>query len=213
MNRQQRHAAILRILRDRSIGTQTELADSLRAAGHDVVQTTVSRDIHELGLIKVRSSWMSRDARRLHDVVTGRPQRVGELRLRPDGPGRAGCGGSRHGSLCWRFMPSTSVRIRRASEISSSPTTSGGARRRTFGPAVRRRAPRRGRRRRRPARAGRARRRAAGPARARPGSPGSASTPDASRLGATHGGKQRIVDASVQTATGAAHRHRGNVEP
>ena len=33
--------------------------------------------------------------------------------------------------------PSTSVRIRRASEISSPPTTSGGARRRTFGPAVR----------------------------------------------------------------------------
>jgi len=54
MNRQQRHAAILRILRDRSIGTQTELADALGAAGHDVVQTTVSRDIHELGLIKVR---------------------------------------------------------------------------------------------------------------------------------------------------------------
>ncbi len=55
MNRQQRHAAILRILHDRSIGTQTELADSLRASGHDVVQTTVSRDIHELGLIKVRN--------------------------------------------------------------------------------------------------------------------------------------------------------------
>jgi transcriptional regulator of arginine metabolism len=54
MNRQQRHAAIQRILRDRSIGTQTELADALRDAGHDVVQTTVSRDIHELGLIKVR---------------------------------------------------------------------------------------------------------------------------------------------------------------
>jgi transcriptional regulator of arginine metabolism len=56
MNRQQRHAAILRILRDHSVSTQTELADALRAAGHDVVQTTVSRDIHELGLIKVRDS-------------------------------------------------------------------------------------------------------------------------------------------------------------
>jgi transcriptional regulator of arginine metabolism len=54
MNRQQRHAAILRILRDHSVATQTELADALRDAGHDVVQTTVSRDIHELGLIKVR---------------------------------------------------------------------------------------------------------------------------------------------------------------
>jgi transcriptional regulator of arginine metabolism len=56
MNRQQRHAAILRILRDHSVSTQTELADALHAAGHDVVQTTVSRDIHELGLIKVRDS-------------------------------------------------------------------------------------------------------------------------------------------------------------
>jgi transcriptional regulator of arginine metabolism len=56
MNRQQRHAAILRILRDQSVSTQTELAEALHAAGHDVVQTTVSRDIHELGLIKVRGS-------------------------------------------------------------------------------------------------------------------------------------------------------------
>jgi transcriptional regulator of arginine metabolism len=56
MNRQQRHAAILRILRDQSVSTQTELAEALHASGHDVVQTTVSRDIHELGLIKVRDS-------------------------------------------------------------------------------------------------------------------------------------------------------------
>jgi transcriptional regulator of arginine metabolism len=56
MNRQQRHAAILRILRDQSVSTQTELAEALHASGHDVVQTTVSRDIHELGLIKVRNS-------------------------------------------------------------------------------------------------------------------------------------------------------------
>jgi transcriptional regulator of arginine metabolism len=55
MNRQQRHAAILRILREHSVGTQTELAEALRDAGHEVVQTTVSRDIHELGLIKVRN--------------------------------------------------------------------------------------------------------------------------------------------------------------
>jgi transcriptional regulator of arginine metabolism len=56
MNRQQRHAAILRILREHAVSTQTELAEALHAAGHDVVQTTVSRDIHELGLIKVRDA-------------------------------------------------------------------------------------------------------------------------------------------------------------
>ena len=54
MNRPERHAAILRLVRERPISTQTELAEALRSAGHDVVQTTVSRDVHELGLIKVR---------------------------------------------------------------------------------------------------------------------------------------------------------------
>jgi len=54
MNRNERHAAILRLVHDHPIATQTELADALRAEGYEVVQTTVSRDVHELGLIKVR---------------------------------------------------------------------------------------------------------------------------------------------------------------
>ena len=54
MNRGERHAAIQRLIREQPISTQTELADELRRQGHDVVQTTVSRDIHELGLLKVR---------------------------------------------------------------------------------------------------------------------------------------------------------------
>jgi transcriptional regulator of arginine metabolism len=54
VNRQERHAAIQRLVREQPLSTQTELADALRAEGHEVVQTTVSRDIHELGLIKVR---------------------------------------------------------------------------------------------------------------------------------------------------------------
>jgi transcriptional regulator of arginine metabolism len=54
MNRAERHAAILRLVGSEPISTQTELADALHREGYDVVQTTVSRDIHELGLIKVR---------------------------------------------------------------------------------------------------------------------------------------------------------------
>ena len=54
MNRAERHAAIQRLIREEPVSTQTELAEALRRQGHDVVQTTVSRDIHELGLIKVR---------------------------------------------------------------------------------------------------------------------------------------------------------------
>jgi transcriptional regulator of arginine metabolism len=54
MNRHERHAAILRLVHERPISTQTELVGALRSEGHEVVQTTVSRDVHELGLIKVR---------------------------------------------------------------------------------------------------------------------------------------------------------------
>jgi transcriptional regulator of arginine metabolism len=54
VNRNERHAAILRLVREQPLSTQTELAEALRAEGHEVVQTTVSRDVHELGLIKVR---------------------------------------------------------------------------------------------------------------------------------------------------------------
>jgi transcriptional regulator of arginine metabolism len=54
MNRNERHAAIQRLVREQPLSTQAELAEALRREGHEVVQTTVSRDIHELGLIKVR---------------------------------------------------------------------------------------------------------------------------------------------------------------
>ena len=55
MNRRERQGAILRLVQERPISTQAELAAALRDAGYDVVQTTVSRDIGELGLVKVRN--------------------------------------------------------------------------------------------------------------------------------------------------------------
>jgi len=56
MNRQERQGAIRRLVREQSLSTQADLAEALHAAGHDVVQTTVSRDIRELGLVKVRDA-------------------------------------------------------------------------------------------------------------------------------------------------------------
>jgi transcriptional regulator of arginine metabolism len=56
VNRAERHAAIQRLIRERPISTQGELVDALRSEGHDVVQTTVSRDIHDLRLVKVRAN-------------------------------------------------------------------------------------------------------------------------------------------------------------
>jgi transcriptional regulator of arginine metabolism len=55
MNRRERQSAILELVRERSLSTQAEVAAALHESGFDVVQTTVSRDIAELGLVKVRA--------------------------------------------------------------------------------------------------------------------------------------------------------------
>ncbi len=55
MNRRERQNAILGLVREQALSTQAEVAAALRDAGFDVVQTTVSRDIADLGLVKVRA--------------------------------------------------------------------------------------------------------------------------------------------------------------
>ena len=55
MNRRERQNAILELVRERALSTQAEVASARKEAGFDVVQTTVSRDIAELGLVKVRA--------------------------------------------------------------------------------------------------------------------------------------------------------------
>jgi transcriptional regulator of arginine metabolism len=55
MNRRERQNAILELVRDRALSTQAEVAAALKDAGFEVVQTTVSRDIADLGLVKVRA--------------------------------------------------------------------------------------------------------------------------------------------------------------
>ena len=55
MNRRERQNAILGLVRERALSTQAEVAAALKETGFDVVQTTVSRDIADLGLVKVRA--------------------------------------------------------------------------------------------------------------------------------------------------------------
>lgn len=50
-----RQNAILSIVAQKDIQTQEELSLELRALGYDVTQATVSRDIKELRLVKVRN--------------------------------------------------------------------------------------------------------------------------------------------------------------
>src|SRR5258705_13261630 len=55
MRKFERQGVILRLVFEQELSTQTELADALHDAGFDAVQTTVSRDVAELGLVKVRN--------------------------------------------------------------------------------------------------------------------------------------------------------------
>jgi len=54
MDKYERQGAIMRLVEERRLATQSELAEALRDEGYEVVQTTVSRDVAQLGLVKVR---------------------------------------------------------------------------------------------------------------------------------------------------------------
>ena len=54
--KKKRHDKILEIIKENEIDTQGELAQMLRESGFNVTQATVSRDIRELGLVKVAAS-------------------------------------------------------------------------------------------------------------------------------------------------------------
>jgi transcriptional regulator of arginine metabolism len=56
MSKFQRQGAILRLVQERELGTQAEVADALHGEGIEAVQTTVSRDIAQLGLVKLRNA-------------------------------------------------------------------------------------------------------------------------------------------------------------
>jgi transcriptional regulator of arginine metabolism len=49
-----RHGRITELIRDNIIRSQTELAELLSAGGIDVTQATLSRDLEELGALKLR---------------------------------------------------------------------------------------------------------------------------------------------------------------
>ena len=54
VNKFERQGAILRLVGERELSTQSDVVEALRDEGLDAVQATVSRDIAQLGLVKVR---------------------------------------------------------------------------------------------------------------------------------------------------------------
>ncbi len=52
----ERQGTILRLVQEQPLSTQADVAEALHATGIEAVQATVSRDIHQLGLVKVRNT-------------------------------------------------------------------------------------------------------------------------------------------------------------
>ena len=60
--RTRRQRALSDLLRKRELSRQDELVTALRDLGHDVTQATVSRDLEQLGAIKIRQAGQTRYA-------------------------------------------------------------------------------------------------------------------------------------------------------
>lgn len=56
VTRAARHARVVELIRGRAVHSQTELAELLAAEGIPVTQATLSRDLEELGAVKVRGA-------------------------------------------------------------------------------------------------------------------------------------------------------------
>lgn len=72
MARSSRQSKILEIIQSKEIETQDDLVRELRALNYDITQATISRDIKELGLIKI----MTDDKRYKYAYVDNTEQQV-----------------------------------------------------------------------------------------------------------------------------------------
>jgi len=82
----ERQGMILRLVQQQALSTQAEVAHALHTNGIDAVQATVSRDIAQLGLVKVRNTDGrlvyalpgAADLRRFDDLTAALRQYLGE---------------------------------------------------------------------------------------------------------------------------------------
>jgi transcriptional regulator of arginine metabolism len=75
----ERQTRILQMIRDQEIATQEDLVDGLNAAGLEVTQATISRDIKELGIIKVTTGTGTQkyvSLERTGEVASGRLMKI-----------------------------------------------------------------------------------------------------------------------------------------
>ena len=87
--RRQRHLKILELVATRPIRTQEELADALAQEGWDVTQSSVSRDIAALGLVKSEGIYQRSAAARVHEIADPNQRRIAESLLSVEAAGEA----------------------------------------------------------------------------------------------------------------------------
>lgn len=89
LERRKRHLKILELVATRPMRTQDDLADALAQEGWDVTQSSVSRDISTLGLVKVEGIYRRRSAGRISKVADPNERRLAESLLAVDTAGDA----------------------------------------------------------------------------------------------------------------------------
>jgi transcriptional regulator of arginine metabolism len=87
LDRKKRQLKILELVATRPIRTQEDLADALAQEGWEVTQSSVSRDISQLGLIKVDGVYARAATARMTEVADPNERRLVESVLTVDAAG------------------------------------------------------------------------------------------------------------------------------
>ncbi len=87
--RSKRHLKILELVATRPLRTQEELAEALAQEGWEVTQSSVSRDIATLGLVKAEGIYQRPAAAHLRDITDPNERRLAESLLSVDRAGDA----------------------------------------------------------------------------------------------------------------------------
>lgn len=89
LDRKKRQLKLLELVATRPIQTQEELADALAQDGWEVTQSSVSRDISQLGLVKVDGTYRRPAAARLVHISDPNERRLVESVLTIESAGEA----------------------------------------------------------------------------------------------------------------------------
>ncbi len=88
-DRQRRHLKILELVATRPLRTQEELAEALGQGGWDVTQSSVSRDIAALGLIKSDGIYLRPASAHIREIGDPNQRRIAESLLSVETAGDA----------------------------------------------------------------------------------------------------------------------------